>query len=145
MTEIITELLDRQETLKYLTGIADVEEESDVYDIDPEGWISAGENAIVINERESPRCLIKYELWDGEPPPLDSWDRSWSGNVRLASGRVFALSDYDGDTTYGEEFDLGRRDTLWRVSIHRKALAHEDFTPDLVGVTLLKARFWPAD
>lgn len=107
MTEIIAELLDQQEILKYLTGIADVEEESGIYDIDPGGWINAGENAIAINERRSERCLIKYELWNGQPPPLGSWDRTWSGDVRFASGRVFALSDYDGDT-YGEAFDLGR-------------------------------------
>ncbi|MFI7611538.1 hypothetical protein ACIBP6_10005 [Nonomuraea terrae] len=142
MTQIIAELLDRQEILKYLTGIADVEEESDVYDIDTDGWIETGDNGIAI-EIDSERCLIKYELWDGAPPPLDSWDRSWSGSVRFASGKVCTLSDYDGNTAYGEE-SLGRRSTLWQVTIHRKALGHEEFTPDLVGVTLLKAQFWPA-
>jgi hypothetical protein len=80
MTEIIAELLDQQEILKYLTGIADVEEESDVYDIDPEGWINAGENAIAINERESRRCLIK---WNGV-------------RNRLSRGRRWALPPPEG-------------------------------------------------
>ncbi|MFI6498445.1 hypothetical protein [Nonomuraea typhae] len=73
---------------------------------------------------------------------LPCWDRSWSGSVRLASGKIVSVSDHSGDSTYGEEFDLGRRDKVWQVRIYRKALGHEEFTQDIVSFTLLKIQFW---
>ncbi|MEV4077200.1 hypothetical protein [Nonomuraea fuscirosea] len=60
----------------------------------------------------------------------------------LNSGKVVAVSGYSGGTSYGAVFDLGRRDTIWNVAIHRKALGHDEFTPDIVSFTLLKLRFW---
>ncbi len=143
MAKIIKELLDSRDISKYLDGIADVDAEWDLYEIDTVEWVAAGDNGIAINERGSERCLIKYELWDGPPPPIDSWDRSWSGSVRLTSGKVFAMSGYSGGTSYGEEFDLGRPDSVWQVRVHRKSLAHEEFTPEIVSFTLLKLQFWP--
>ncbi|MEO3868387.1 hypothetical protein ABGB18_06115 [Nonomuraea sp. B12E4] len=146
MANIIAELLDKREILKHLTGIADVEAEWDLYGInaDADGWIGTGANGIRINETQSEGYLVKYELWDGPPPPLVSWDRAWSGNVRLASGVVFAVNGNSGSVFYGAEFDLGRRDNVWQVRIHRKSLGYEEFTPDLVSFTLLKLQFWLA-
>jgi hypothetical protein len=146
VAKIITELLDKREISKYLTGIADVEVEWDLYKIntDADDWIGAGCNGIRINESQSERCLIKYELWDGPPPQLDSWDRTWSGSVRLTSGMVFAINGYSGDAFRGAEFDLGRRGNVWQVRIHRKSLGHEEFAPDLISFTLLKLQFWLA-
>ncbi|MEU7833687.1 MULTISPECIES: hypothetical protein [unclassified Nonomuraea] len=144
MANVITELLDRREILEYLTGIADVEAEWDLYEIDTdvEGWIGTGDNGILIKGLDSKRCLVKYELWDGPPPPLHSWDRTWSGSVRLHSGKVFTVSDYSGDSSYGAEFDLGKQDSVWQVRIHRKSLSHEEFTAKLISFTLLKIQFW---
>ena len=105
-------------------------------------WVATGDNGISINEDDSEHCLLKYELWDGPPPPLTSWDRTWTGNVLLTSGRVVAVSGYSGGTSYGAVFDLGRKDALWNIAIHRKTLGHDEFTPDIVSFTLLKLRFW---
>jgi hypothetical protein len=148
MANVIAELLDRQEIRQYLEGILDVEEESWVLteiDTDAEGWIGSRPNAITINEIDSERCLIKYELWDDTPPSLETWDRSWSGSVRLMSGKIFAISQYGGGESQGEEFDLGRRDRVWSVRVHRKALSHEEFTAGIISFTLLKLQFWPSD
>ncbi|MEV0232316.1 hypothetical protein [Nonomuraea sp. NPDC050786] len=144
MASIIAELLDRRKISSYLIGIADVEAEWDLYKVNAgtSAWITVCDNGIAIDEAQSERCLIKYELWDGPPPPCDSWDRTWSGNVSLASGVVFAISGYAGDVFHGAEFDLGRRDSIWQVRIHHKPLGYEEFTPDLVSFTLLKIQFW---
>ncbi|MFI7634311.1 hypothetical protein [Nonomuraea sp. NPDC049400] len=146
MASIIAALLDGREISKYLIGIADVEAEWDLYKIstDASGWVGTGDNGIAIDEAQSERCMIKYEFWDGPPPPFDSWDRSWSGSVHLASGRVFSISGRSGDAFHGAEFDLGQRDNVWQVKILRKSLGYEEFTPDLISFTLLKAQFWPA-
>ncbi|MER5426277.1 hypothetical protein [Streptosporangium roseum] len=144
MANVIAEILDRREISKYLSGVADVEAEweLDEIDTDAEGWIGTGDDGIAINENDSERCLIKYELWDGPPPPLASWDRTWSGSVHLASGKVHAVNEYSGNTFYGAEFNLGRGGTIWQLRIHRKSLSHEEFTPDLISFTLLKLQFW---
>ncbi|PZG56241.1 hypothetical protein C1I98_01620 [Spongiactinospora gelatinilytica] len=146
MAGIIAELLDPNEISKYLHGVSDAEETWALYDIsgDPAEWITTGENGIVINERRSERCLIKYELWDDTPPLLASWDRNWTGSVRFTTGRVPAISGASGGTSYGEEFDLGRPDGDWNARVYRKSLGHEEFTPDLVSFTLLKVQFWAA-
>ncbi|QFY07254.1 hypothetical protein GBF35_11640 [Nonomuraea phyllanthi] len=147
MASIVVELLDKREISKYLIGIADVEAEWGLryIAIKKDEWIRTGDNGIRINEGQSERCLVKYELWDKPPPPLDCWDRTWSGSVRLTSGLVFALNDcHPGEAYYGAEFNLGQRDTVWQVRIHRKALGYEEFTPDLISFTLLKLQFWLA-
>ncbi|MEV7807244.1 hypothetical protein AB0O28_30295 [Microbispora sp. NPDC088329] len=141
MAEMISELLDWREMLRYLTGIADVDAEWELYEVDNAGWVATGDNGIAINE-DAERFLIKYELWDGPPPPLDSWDSSWSGSVRFTSGKVYAVSVHSGDSSYGAEFDLGRPDSVWQVRVHRKSLGHEEFTPEIVGFALLKLQFW---
>ncbi|WP_433511798.1 hypothetical protein ACQP2T_49770 [Nonomuraea sp. CA-143628] len=145
MAKIISEMLDRREIQKYLEGVVDPDMEWVLADIhaDAEEWIAAVDNGISINEDDSERCLLKYELWDGPPPLLTSWDRTWTGSVLLTSGRIVAVSGYSGGTSYGAAFDLGRRDTIWNIAIHRKSLGHDEFTPDIVSFTLLKLRFWP--
>ncbi|MEO3812036.1 hypothetical protein ABGB17_23820 [Sphaerisporangium sp. B11E5] len=146
MVNVVTELLDPNVMSRYLSGVADVEDDGELDDIetDADGWVGAGDNGIAISERNGERFLVKFELWDGAPPPLDSWDRSWSGAVRLSSGKIRAVSQHSGDESYGAEFDLGRRDGVWQVRVHRKALSHEEFTAEVVGFTLLKLQFWPA-
>ncbi|MFC6087476.1 hypothetical protein [Sphaerisporangium aureirubrum] len=146
MVNVVTELLDPNAMSRYLSGVADVEDAGDLYEIetDADGWVGTGDNGIAIDDTDGERFLIKYELWDGAPPPLASWDDSWSGSVRLESGKVRAVSQYSGDESYGAEFDLGRPEAAWQVRVHRKYLRHEEFTADVVGVTLLKLQFWPA-
>lgn len=144
MAEIIAELLDREEIPKYLSGVMDIEGEPDVdaIDADAGGWIGIGDDGISISETGSNSCLIKYELWNEPPPPLDGWDRAWTGNAHLSSGRVCSVNQSSGDVSYGQEFDLGHRDRDWQVRIYRKALSHDEFTANIVSFTLLKIQFW---
>ncbi|MEU8382294.1 hypothetical protein [Streptosporangium sp. NPDC048865] len=144
MASITTELLDEREIQKYSSGVATVGKDwiLDEIPIDEEVWIGTGDDGIAINEINSERCLIEYELWDGPPPALDTWDRTWSGSVRLTSGRIQSVDQWSGGVSYGAEFDLGGTNDIWQVRIHRKALGHEEFTPDIVGLTLLKLQFW---
>ncbi|WP_436757555.1 hypothetical protein [Streptosporangium sp. V21-05] len=147
MARIITQLIDEREIPKYLSGVADIEAEGELDEIDTDsgGWVGAADDGIAINEMDSERCLIKYELWDGPPlPPIrDTWDRTWSGSVRLTSGKVHAVNEHSGDTFYGAEFDLGEKNRVWRVKIHRSFLGHQSLAPDLVGITLINIQFWP--
>ncbi|MEV6868434.1 hypothetical protein AB0M44_46580 [Streptosporangium subroseum] len=144
MASIITELLDQREIQKYLSGVAGVGKNWVLNEIptDAEGWIGAGDDGIAIDEISSERCLIKYELWDGPPPALGTWDRTWSGSVRLTSGKINSVEQYSGDVSCSEEFDLGRENSVWQVRIHRKSLGHEEFTADIISFTLLKLQFW---
>ncbi|MER5620250.1 hypothetical protein ABT061_04315 [Streptosporangium sp. NPDC002544] len=144
MANIITELLDRREIPNYLSGVAAVGKDWVLNEIptDAEGWIGTGDDGIAIDEINSERCLIKYELWDGPPPALDTWDRTWSGSVHLTSGKIEAVDQHSGSVSYGAEFDLGRENSTWQVRVHRKALGHEEFTPNIIGFTLLKLQFW---
>ncbi|MEU3166986.1 hypothetical protein [Streptosporangium sp. NPDC006930] len=144
MANIIAEILDRNEIEKYLSGVADVKKNWVLNEIptDTEGWIGAGDDGIVIKEISSERCMVKYELWDGPPPVINTWDRTWSGSVHLTSGKIHTVEQYSGDVSYGEEFDLGRENSTWQVRIHRKALGHEEFTPKIISFTLLKLQFW---
>ncbi|MFI6501661.1 hypothetical protein [Nonomuraea typhae] len=145
MAHIITELLDDTEISHYLDGVVDSAAIRTVHELLPDagGWIGTKDNAIAIEEGMSERCLLKYELWDAHPPLLRSWDRTWDGSLRLTSGKVFAVSGYSGEEFYGQEFNLGRRDGIWNLRVYRKALGHEEFTPQLVSFTLLKLQFWP--
>ncbi|GIH62869.1 hypothetical protein [Microbispora siamensis] len=142
MAEIIKRLLDPQKIERYLKGVADVEAPWSVAGLLPRDmWISRGPDGIALSATRCEHALIEYELWDGEPPASD-WDESWSGSVHLTSGKVLALSGYQGDTTEYEEFDLGRRDHEWQVRVHRKLLSHENFTADIIGFALFKLQFW---
>ncbi|MEW9551247.1 hypothetical protein [Nonomuraea sp. NPDC050783] len=146
MAGLIAELLHPHEIDRHLYGISDVEETWHLPEIptDPSGWVGAGDNGIQIEE-PSERCRLKFELWDGPPPPPPpgSYDRTWTGRVRIGSGRVFAVSGHGGGTRHGPEFELGRPGATWNVGVHRKALGHEEFPVELVSFSLLKIRFWP--
>lgn len=146
MATLITEMLDRREIQRYLLGVADVDMEwvLDEIEIDTDEWVRTVDNGIAINEISSERCLIKYELWDQAPTPPTSWDRSWTGNVHLTSGKIVTISSYSGGTSHGTEFDLGRRDRVWNIRTYRKCLEHEEFTATIVSFTLLKLQFWLA-
>ncbi|WP_405142622.1 hypothetical protein OG589_35235 [Sphaerisporangium sp. NBC_01403] len=143
MPEIIKTLLDPRKIERYLVGVADVEAEWSVHELNAYGevWADSGPNAIALDAAYSDHVLIKYELWDGEPAASD-WDESWSGSVHLTSGKIFALSCHSGEATDHEEFNLGRRDHEWQFRIHRKLLSHEDFTTKIIGFALFKLQFW---
>ncbi|WP_440067057.1 hypothetical protein [Streptosporangium sp. OZ121] len=137
-----TTSIPRRTGLIGLIGVAGIgaEWELDEIETGSEGWIGT-DDEIAINEKDSERCLTKYELRDGPPPPLDTWDRAWSGSLRSISGKVRAVNEYSGDALYGAESDLGREGRVRQVRIHRNPLDHEDFTPDLICAALINMRF----
>ncbi|WP_214323081.1 hypothetical protein [Nonomuraea sediminis] len=145
MATLIDGILDRREMQRYVRGVvdADLDWVLDEVELPEDEWVRTVDNGIAINETHSERCRIKYELWDSSPPPLSLWDSSQTGRVHLTSGKIFAVSIYSGGESHGDVFDLGRRDHAWNVSVHRKALQHEEFTADIVSFTLLKLQFWP--
>lgn len=145
MAKIIKALTGPARIPYHLYGVVDVEEEWRVHDLDPRanGWVDTGPNAVALAPAGlDDDVLIRYELWDAEPttPP---WAESYSASVRLTSGRICAVSGYGGESECHDEFDLGVPDQVWRLRAHRMALHHEDFTPELVRVTLFKLQFWP--
>ncbi|MEU1720626.1 hypothetical protein [Nonomuraea sp. NPDC005692] len=150
MAQIIKAFLDPQKISRYFNGIVDVEDisaEWRVVELSASGeiWSESAPNLIALDPTRCDQALIKYELWDGEPP-TSNWDESRLGTVHLTSGKVAAISSWSGDTTYNDEFDLGRRDQDWRFEVHRKFLSHEDFTTDIISLVLYKVQFWsPAE
>ncbi|MCK2212464.1 hypothetical protein MF672_001420 [Actinomadura sp. ATCC 31491] len=145
MPTLLAELLDPHKRSDHLYGVADVEEPWHLYEIDLAAgdWAGAADNGVALQWRADTH-LLKYELWDGPPPPLTTWDATWSGSVRMGCGRVSALSGHGGGVFSGAEFDLGRREAVWQVRVHRKSLGHEEFTAELVGCTVFKIQFWAA-
>ncbi|GLW99591.1 hypothetical protein [Microtetraspora sp. NBRC 16547] len=150
MAQIIKTFLDPRKISRYLEGIVDTEDVDATWQIHnlittSEIWSDSGPNAIALDSTHCDDALIKYELWDSEPTASD-WGESRSGSVYLTSGKVQAMSSWSGDSTYNEEFDLGRRDQEWRFRIHRKFLSEEDFTTDIISLVLFKVLFWsPAE
>ncbi|GGT00433.1 hypothetical protein GCM10010156_68140 [Planobispora rosea] len=148
MAEIIKALIPPYKIERYLEGVVDVEDDEwhiRRLNATREIWADIGPSAIALNTGYCDEALIKYELWQGEPPASD-WDERRSGSVHLVSGKIYAISCHSGEMTYGEEFDLGRRDHEWRFRAHRMFLSHEDFTTDIISLVLFKLQFWsPAD
>ncbi|MDP9864256.1 MULTISPECIES: hypothetical protein [Streptosporangium] len=138
MAEIIKTLLGSRKIERYLGGVVDVEGEWDLFEPERADVVP---QSIALDATYCDHVLIKYELWDGEPPASD-WDESWSGTIHLPSGRICATSCYSGESEYYEEFELGYPDHQWQFRVHRKLLSHEDFTADIVGFALFKLQFW---
>lgn len=146
MAQIIKTFLDPQKILRHLHGIIDVEDVDATWQIHDlfttsEIWSDSSPNAIALGPTHCYEALIKYELWDGEPPASD-WGEDRSGSVYLTSGRVYAMSSWSGGSSYSDEFNLGRRDQEWRFRIQRKFLSDEDFTTDIISLVLFKVQFW---
>ncbi|WP_211264016.1 hypothetical protein [Streptosporangium amethystogenes] len=62
--------------------------------------------------------------------------------MHLTTGRIQSVDQWSGGVSYGEEFDLGKENSAWQVGIHCGALGHEEFTPSIISLTLLKLQFW---
>ncbi|GAA3423683.1 hypothetical protein GCM10018953_08660 [Streptosporangium nondiastaticum] len=140
MAGIIKTLLDSRKIERYLVGVVDVEAEWDLFGPERADVVP---RSIALEATYCDHVLIKYELWDGEPPAM-SWDESWPGTIHLPSGRMHAISCHSGELDYYEEFELGHPGRQWQFRVHRKLLGHEDFTADIVGFSLFKLQFWPS-
>jgi hypothetical protein len=142
MATVISEFLDHDPIVGFV-GIVDAEAEESPDDaaVDPGEWAATGPNWIAVDESSDTGCLIKYELWDGEPPSSPSWDATWQGTVHLESGDI-RPEDLHGTDLTAIRFDLGRPGRKWNIRIHRVRPGHEEFTPDVIRLTLLKFQFW---
>ncbi len=107
-------------------------------------WIETDEKFFLRSADRESSVYVRFELWSGPPSAVDpSWERSWSGRVRVPSGKVQARECFEGDNH--ETFDLGCADVEWSVEVHAKTLENDidpDFPPDIFRVELFKLRFW---
>ncbi|GGQ27072.1 hypothetical protein GCM10010140_66520 [Streptosporangium pseudovulgare] len=87
--------------------------------------------------------LVKYELWDGEPPAMD-WDESWAGAVHLPLGKDPRDQLPLRRTGLLRRVRAGPPGRRWQFRVHRKLPGHEDFTVDIVGFSLFKVQFRPS-
>ncbi|WP_146607240.1 hypothetical protein [Spongiactinospora gelatinilytica] len=140
---MISELLDDDPT-HGLAGVVDTaaQESPDEYAIEPGGWAAARDNWIVIDEPIEQGCLVRYELWDGEPAAHPPGASTWQGTVYLESG-IIQPEAIDGTYLADSKFDLGRPGRRWNVRVHRERLGHGAFPPEVVQRTLITLQFWP--
>lgn len=143
MAALISELLD-DDPISGFAGVVDAEAEESPDDsaIEPGGWAAAEDNWIAVDEPADRGCLVKYELWDGEPPAHPPGASTWQGTVYLESG-IIQPEDLAGTDLTGSRFDLGRPGRRWNVCVHRDQLGHGAFPPDVVQRTLIILQFWP--
>ncbi|GAA4214381.1 hypothetical protein GCM10023074_67120 [Microbispora amethystogenes] len=142
MAEIIKRLLDPWKIEPYLRGVADVEAPWSVAGgTSGDEWITIGPDGIALDAAHYGHALIEYELWDGEPPASD-WEESRSGSIYLTSGKICAITSYVEEIDEDGDFDLGRPGQEWRFRAHRKPLSHENFTADVIRLSLFKLQFW---
>ncbi len=143
MAALVSELLD-DDPIHGFVGVVDTaaEESPDNDAIEPGGWAAAQDNWIAIDEPIEQGCLVRYEVWDGEPPAPLPVASTWQGAVYLESGIIQPEDDAGTDLT-GSRFDLGRPDRRWNVRVHRDRLGHGAFPPDVVRRTLITLQFWP--
>jgi len=110
-------------------------------------WIETDGAFLLRADREGGSAYVRFELWSGPPPAVDpSWQRAWSGRVRVPSGRLQARRSFGGGD-HGT-FDLGCADAEWSVQVHAKTLQNHfdpEFPPDIFRVELFKLRFWRFD
>ena len=145
MAALISELLD-DDPIHGFVGVVDTtaEESPDNDAIEPGRWAAAQDNWIAIDEPIEQGCLVRYEVWDGEPPAPLPVASTWQGAVYLESG-IIQPEDSAGTDLTGSRFDLGRPDRRWNVRVHRDRLGHGAFPPDVVRRTLITLQFWPRE
>ncbi|SDM31348.1 hypothetical protein SAMN05421874_1536 [Nonomuraea maritima] len=74
MAQILKTFLDPHKILRCLDGIVDVEDDDAtwLYELTTTDriWSDSGPNAIALDPTHCEEALVKYELWDSEPPVL---------------------------------------------------------------------------
>ncbi|GGO18686.1 hypothetical protein [Microbispora bryophytorum] len=153
MTECLTSFVDEVKDLYGNFDIVDGDSGDDLTVSSPTEaredywWIETDEKFFLRSADREGGVYVRFELWSGPPPKVDpSWKRSWSGRVRVPSGKVQAR-EYLGSDNH-KTFDLGCADVEWSVEVHAKTLGNDvdpDFPPDIFRVELFKLRFWRYD
>ncbi|WP_062429357.1 hypothetical protein [Herbidospora daliensis] len=119
-------------------GVWDIERR---HDVGPD-WLTPGRNGLLFLEYGPGPFYLRWELWDQDPG--EPAERSWTGRLHLASGRVTAYTLHYENETYAE-FDLGRAGAEWNVRVDRwslrEALRSEFAGHDVAG-QILRFRFW---
>ncbi|WP_030454324.1 hypothetical protein [Herbidospora cretacea] len=120
-------------------GVWEIEWKQD----DGPSWLTPGRNGLRMTQYGPGPFHLRYELWDADPG--DPAERSWTGRVHFASGRLAAYTLDEENETY-EEFDLGRAGAEWNVRVDwwslREALRPEFAVHEVRG-QVLRFRFWP--
>ncbi|MEV1199259.1 hypothetical protein [Microbispora rosea] len=91
--------------------------------------------------------FVRYELWDGPPEPLESWEVLWNGELRIDSGTIALSEYYDKDEWEEfEPFDLGETGVSWSVRVLTRVMTNTeepDFPRHVPGPALPPATMAP--
>ncbi len=155
MTKIIAERSDGIE-MRSFHGFADVEAAKDlrprqqsIWDLSGPGRgrrVAVGPNAIIVDVAPDVGVFVRYESWDGPPDLYAEWETVWDGPLFLASGRVCAVQENQGEKDYCPAFDLGSEMTQWSARLLSKFVDNDReplFPRDIYEVTLLTLQLWP--
>ncbi|GAB3890637.1 hypothetical protein GCM10027612_35170 [Microbispora bryophytorum subsp. camponoti] len=117
--------------------------------------IYAGPSGLILTSRlpfqtsrmvEENEHFVRYELWDGPPEALESWEALWNGELRIDSG-MLALSEYSAEhePEEFEPFDLGETGVSWSVRVLTRVMTNTeepDFPRDMYQVQLYRLQLW---
>ncbi|WP_433370713.1 hypothetical protein [Streptosporangium sp. CA-115845] len=107
-------------------------------------WFQIGPNAVMFHDDDK-IAYVRYESWSEEPPQAErEWNRSWSGEIYLRTGRIQLSHYFPGEDEF-ETFDLGRPGATWHVRVLQREpqnvpkIEYPGFV-HMVGV--YKLQFW---
>ncbi|MFF4419102.1 hypothetical protein ACFYY8_41770 [Streptosporangium sp. NPDC001559] len=118
------------------------------HEVSPPGqdWLDVGSNSVRFRGRRWKTGYVRLELWSAAPSVDASWHRSWEGELSSPSGIIYPLEDETGGILDDRLFfDLGRRETTWRIRVQAKFLKNDrepDFPADAYEVDFFKIQFW---
>lgn len=156
MSRLIAERSDGI-AVEHFHGFADVEvarnlrpRQRGIWDLDGPGrdeLVSVGPNALIVCTEREADAFVRYELWDATPPEYDE-EQLWSGPLFLASGRICAVSEVEGEQGYFPVFDLYREMTEWRARLWSTWVDNDRdlrFPRSIYQVHLLTLQLWLPD
>ncbi|MER6824631.1 hypothetical protein ABT352_01390 [Streptosporangium sp. NPDC000563] len=108
-------------------------------------WLDVGSSSVILwgSTRDAAR-YVRFELWSGQPPADQSWQKSWEGELFLASGKIHIMNYSEVDFRH-LLFDVGQREATWRVRIQAKLLENDrepSFPANIYQVDLYNMQLW---
>ncbi|MFC6082919.1 hypothetical protein [Sphaerisporangium aureirubrum] len=145
-----------EEPVEDLRGVHDVGAEEDgspdtpdPWMVEPPGpgeWMDIGPNGVTLHAKWDAQAYVRYELWTAPPPRDPTWQKTWTGEVHLTTGRIASVSSSEGFVDHGTPFDLGRPATTWNLRVRWKPLVNArepGFPDDAYRADLFTLQFWP--
>ncbi|MCO1597064.1 hypothetical protein M8C17_18065 [Micromonospora sp. RHAY321] len=133
------------EVLVFRRMIVLLDDEGD-YEASGQEWLSVSPNCVVAFSAGATDhfASVTLEIWDGPPPPLDGWESSQAGRVRLDSGY---LQVQPTDTHVLRIGPAGRYEVRAYSAGRSRiaALTPRSGIEELRGVESFLFQFWPAE